>query len=101
MSETTPFESWAILELMGHRQRPGFVREVEIANGKLLRVDIPTPTGDVTEFYGISSVYALRPCTEEIARQAAKYQDPRPIKPVSYRPDDERRQTAIDYEDDD
>lgn len=37
----TAFSSWAILELMGHRQRAGLVQEVELFGGKLLRIDIP------------------------------------------------------------
>lgn len=85
MSEPTAFESWAVLELMGHRQRPGMVKEVEIAGGKMLRVDIPLEGGDVTEFYGVSSVYALRPVSEEIARDMAKrVYDVRPMRPVDY-----------------
>lgn len=91
MSEDAAFEGWAILELMGHRKRIGRVREVEMAGGKLLRIDIPTEAGDVTEFYGCSSIYALRPVSEEIARDAAKqYGDPRPVKPVEYRIEDRR-----------
>lgn len=95
------FEGWAILELMGHRQRPGYVKDVEMAGGRMLRVDIPVPGGDsVTEFYGVASVYSLRPVTEEVARDFARDRygaDPRPVRPVDYRPqitaesdDDER-----------
>jgi hypothetical protein len=80
------FAAWAIVELMGHRQRAGMVREVEMFGGKLLRIDIPTDGGDVTEFYGVASIYALRPCSEEIAREACKgFNDPRPVRPVEYR----------------
>lgn len=92
------FESWAILELMGHRRRAGLVKEVDIAGGKLLRIDIPVgeppapssekPEEFVTEFYGAGAVYALRPSTEEIARRFIKDNyggDPRPIAPVGYR----------------
>lgn len=86
MSTEPPFESWAVLELMGHRKRPGFVREVEIAGGKMLRVDVHGENDTViTEFYGVASVYALRPVSEEIARDAARYTDLRPIRPVEYR----------------
>lgn len=83
------FEGWAMVELMGHRQRIGFVREVEMFGGKLLRIDIPIEGGDVTEFYGCSSVYSLRPCSEEIAKDAVKrHGDPRPVRPVDYRIED-------------
>lgn len=86
MSTEPPFESWAILELMGHRKRPGFVREVEIAGGKMLRVDIHGANDEVvTEFYGVTSVYALRPVSEEIARDAGRYTELRPYRPVEYR----------------
>lgn len=88
MSETSAvaFKSWAVLELMGHRVRIGFVEEVEIAGGKMLRIDIPTDGGDITEFYGCASVYSLRPVAEEYARnQAKQYGDPRPVRPMDYR----------------
>ena len=90
----TPFEGWALLELMGHRQRPGYVKEVEIAGGKMLRVDIPTKGGDVTEFYGVQAVYALRPCSEEIVRgEITRWNDPRPVRPVEYRDPEPTRLT--------
>ena len=80
------YEGWALLELMGHRQRPGYVRKVEMAGGKMLRIDIPTPGGDVTEFYGVQAVYALRPCAEDIVRaEITRWSDPRPVRPVTYR----------------
>ena len=67
------FEGWAIVELMGHRQRGGYVKDVEMFGGKLLRIDIPVDhEKTVTEFYGCSALYALRPCTEEIVRDHIK-----------------------------
>jgi hypothetical protein len=84
------YEGWALLELMGHRQRVGRVSEVEAYGGKLLRIDIPAATEDgepfTTEFYGATSVYSLRPLSEAIARDHAKRNaDPRPIQPLEYR----------------
>ena len=106
MTEIT-FEGWAVLELMGHRQRAGYVKDVEMLGGKLLRIDIPvTADKTVTEFYGCSSVYALRPCTEEIVRDHIKtsYDDDiRPVRPLEYR-EREKPQLAHperdDYDDD-
>lgn len=101
----TAYEGFALLELMGHRQRVGYVREVEMFGGKLLRIDIPTEGGDVTEFYSAASIYALRPASEEVCRDAAKgYGDPRPIKPVEYRLPrlaDHRLADGDDHHDDD
>lgn len=88
--EGNVFSQWAIVELMGHRVRPGFAEEVEIAGGKMLRIDIPvSDTESVTEFYGTAAIYSIRPATEEIVRQNAyrRYgEDVRPIRPVDYRP---------------
>lgn len=82
-----PFSGWAIVELMGHRQRAGEVQEVEMFGAKLLRVDTPVGEGEaLTEYYGGGSIYALRPCTEEVARVfAERLGDPRPVSPLSYR----------------
>lgn len=78
---------WAIVELMGHRQRAGLCQEVEQFGAKMLRIDIPAPDdATVTEFYGGSSIYALRPASEEVARACAeRLGDPRPVSPVAYR----------------
>lgn len=96
------FDGWAILELMGHRQRAGLVKDVEMFGGKLLRIDIPvTADKTVTEFYGCSSIYALRPCTEEIVRDQVKNSydgDLRPVRPVEYR---EREMPRLAHDHDD
>lgn len=92
------FSGWAIIELMGHRIRCGMIQEVEIAGGKMLRVDIPiNGNASVTEFYSTSALYAIRPCSEEIARQhVANNTDPRPVRPVDYR---ERKMISNDMDD--
>ncbi len=74
------FESWAILELMGHVKLAGKVSEQEIFGGKLGRIDVPGPDGKfVTQFFGGGSVYRLTPCTEEVARAVAVKNAPAPI----------------------
>lgn len=102
MAGEITFEGWAILELMGHRQRGGQVKDVEMFGGKLLRIDIPHPDGvTVTEFYGCSSIYSMRPCTEQVARDFVKNAydgDVRPVRPVDYR-ERERPQLAFDEDD--
>jgi hypothetical protein len=97
---TGPFEGWAIVELMGHRVRPGKCKEVEMAGGKMLQVDIPISDDDfVTEFYTSQALYSIRPATEEIARAQAGYfgRDPRPVRPVDYKP---RVAIEVDRDDD-
>lgn len=41
-TKASQFESWAILELLGHRRLAGFVRETMIAGAGLLRIDVPS-----------------------------------------------------------
>lgn len=107
MSGEQAFEGWAILELMGHRVRGGYVKDVEMFGGKLLRIDIPVgdkPEETVTEFYGCGSVYSLRPCAEGIVRDHVKKTygaDPRPVMPVNYRIEDRSRAAeSADHHDD-
>ncbi len=99
MAGEITYEGWAVLELMGHRQRSGYVKDVEMFGGKLLRIDIPIGEG-ITEFYSCSSIYALRPCTEDIVRDHIKRYDGdiRPVRPVAYR---EGGRQQIDYDDND
>lgn len=79
---------WVMLELMGHRQRIGQAREEEIAGGLMLRIDIPTEGEEyATEYYGSSSIYSIRPISEEIAKDHWAARDPRPARPVQYQPD--------------
>jgi len=95
------FSGWAVLELMGHRVRAGEVCEVEIAGGKMLRIDIHCEDGAVlTEYYATAAIYALRPCSEDIARQQMRgFHDPRPVRPVDWREHERPRQIAHDEDD--
>src|ERR1700738_2380917 len=80
--EQSGFESWAILEVMGHRRLGGFVREVQVAGAGFLRIDVPGDAdGDThsTQFYPPSSVYCLTPVSEEAARIVARSSRPEPV----------------------
>ncbi len=86
MSEQTPhtherFETWAIVELMGHRRIVGRVTEQEIAGHGFLRLDVPDSGGEIvqSQFVSPASVYAITPVSEEAARLAARSQSRAPI----------------------
>jgi hypothetical protein len=84
-------DTWAILEVMGHRTYAGRVTEQVIAGAALLRIDVPEttaidgglPTPAFTKMVGIGSVYCLTPCAEDVARKAARQlergRDPIPV----------------------
>ena len=84
-ADTEQFNSWCILELMGHVRMAGRVTEEERFGAKMGRIDVPTPdagagvSGFTTVYFGGSSVYRLTPCTEEIARSVARGSQPQPV----------------------
>jgi hypothetical protein len=84
-SQDGKFENWAIVEIMGHNVIAGFVTEVAKFGVAMMRVDVPDleVNGIVkpgfTKFYGGSSIYAITPTTQEIALEAAKRLDVRPV----------------------
>lgn len=94
MTENAPYAGWAMLELMGHRQRVGWVYEHEAYGGKLLAIDLAVwREGDFemfergpTEFYGMPAIYSLRPLSVELVRDHLREtRDPRPVQPMQYR----------------
>lgn len=75
MTETPAFQTWAIVEIMGHRRLAGWLTEQQIAGTGFLRLDVPgtDPAAgfEATQLYNPSSIYAITPCTEDTARRAA------------------------------
>lgn len=84
MERSSPFEGWAIVELLGHRRLAGFVREVTLAGAGMLRVDFPADDPqagfEASQFYPPSSLYCLTPTTEATARAVAKSARPEPVR---------------------
>jgi len=103
MSEAeATYAGWALVEQMGFRKTVGMIREVEQFGTKMLRLDVPffdgeaeKPSGYATRFAGGPSLYQVSPLDEELALRMARDQsDPRPVRPTSFRLEDQRRQGA-------
>lgn len=77
---------FVILELLGRRQRAGWLSEEKIAETVFLRLDIPQQGDPPTrcEWYATAAVYAIHPTDEEAVR---KFNRPLglPALPVSER----------------
>lgn len=80
MSETN-FESWAILELMGHRKLAGMVQTETLGGAPFIRIDVYSSDEkiEVTQFYNPSSVYCITPTTKELSVQYTKNNYQKPI----------------------
>ena len=78
MTDTPTFAEWVILELLGHRRLAGYLTEQQIAGHGYLRLDIPGENDSeakdfaATQLFNPTSVYAIHPTTETIARHAAQ-----------------------------
>lgn len=78
MSEA--FDSWAVVELMGHVRMAGRVTEEERFGCKMGRCDVPGEDDSFTSVYFTgSSVYRMTPCSEEAARAVARRAQPEPV----------------------
>ena len=105
-----PFESWAIVEIMGHRKLAGRVTEETIGGSAMLRIDVPPvdaregsygqkleSRAQFTQYFGGSAIFSITPCTEKVARQAADRFRDYPVELVSHQSD----QPRLPFRDDD
>lgn len=78
---TDKFESWAIVEIMGHVKLAGMATTQVFGSTVMLRVDVPETDLQPahTQYYGMGSIYSLKPCDEQVARLHANVLNVSPI----------------------
>jgi hypothetical protein len=78
---TATFESWALVELMGHQRIVGKVKEETHFGAPLLRIDVPATEGEdaYTKFYGGGAIYCITPITEAVAVRMLLNVRPQPV----------------------
>jgi hypothetical protein len=79
--EKKKFETWGVLELIGHLTIAGRISEEEVFGAMLCRVDVPAVNGidAYTRYFGQSSIYSVSPTTEETATAVAMRNSPTPV----------------------
>lgn len=77
--------TWAVVDIMGHRRLIGKCSEDTICGEPVIRVDVPAHGDETvtkqgfTEFVKPSALYALKPVSEEIARAMLPGLSPLPV----------------------
>ena len=88
MAESTAYQGWAIVELMGHKRLAGHVREVQQYGVTMMRLDALVDGGErlETNDVGGSAIYRIQHCSEEKAR--ADWSVGRPVRQLTVGPPD-------------
>jgi hypothetical protein len=78
MKDEEKWEGWAIVNLMGHHQKSGYLSEQVIAGQVFIRLDIKWTAIDrtTTEFYAPGAIHSIIPCNEETAQMAFNPEQP-------------------------
>lgn len=73
-----PGALFALVEIMGHRVRPGAISDAVIGGASMLRVEHPTAVDDsgqpVVEYYAPAALFSVKPCTRAVAEAACVWQ---------------------------
>lgn len=103
--------TWAVVELFGHQKEVGFVSVQSFGPAQMFRIDVPPrpereytlecpeyvggdyqPVGTIVKrmeregksrLIGVGAIYAINPCTEQMAMAALERLDPPKLKLVS------------------
>lgn len=81
MQEPEKFESWALVEIMGHIKVAGMATTMNFGNTVMLKVDIPETQyqPSFSRMFGMSSIFSIIPVDEKTARLHAESYRSSPI----------------------
>lgn len=78
------FDTWAVVDVMGHQRYAGRLREITVAGAGFLRLDIPPTQAHAAPWSLIlapGSIHSIRPTTEDVARRVADVAHQVPLHP--------------------
>lgn len=70
--EAPDLNLYAVVEIMGHRTRPGIVSDAQMGGATFLRIEHPTEPAMV-ELYGAQAIFGIRPCDRDEAIRLARF----------------------------
>lgn len=77
---TDDLRTYAVVELMGHRVRPGAISDAQLGGATLLRIEHPSARDNLdeplVEYYAPAALFSIRPCTREEAVRLAAHRWP-------------------------
>ncbi|TWU66468.1 hypothetical protein [Crateriforma conspicua] len=93
------FDTWAIVDVMGHQRYVGKVTEQVVSGCGFVRVDIPATSDQPawTKLIGTGSIYAITPVSKEIAVTLAQRSGVAPVQPYQLQP--ERKSLLVECDD--
>lgn len=71
------FETWGVVEVMGHARFAGFISEQVIGGASFVRVDVPG-NPEFSKMLGASAIYSITPTSEAFARGMAQAERMKP-----------------------
>lgn len=98
---------WAFIEIMGHRNHYGYVREIQLFGTAMCEVLVPLAEGTGFQFrpvYGGSSIFSVTPCEREvcIAKAPRPFTGPRlPVHAERTTDDEDELERSADADEND
>lgn len=76
-----PLDTWAIVEVMGHRKYAGRVTEHQIGGSSFVRAEVPVTSSQpaFSKLFGIGSIYCITPIKQDLAMMVVENERVQPL----------------------